>query len=135
MKLADQWLLIKFTAVVFLSLAAFSVADAQERGDTVVFLIAHSFPQPTPPARPSDVLIFTGRSLGTLDTTGCLAGEHPVYQAILVDRDAARASRRIEVVVLSHQEVSPGTRVNSLIAQSSCVSGGTTYNRYEGTVD
>ena len=113
-----------------------STLIGQQRGDTIVFLVHASDPQPAPPARPNDALLYTGRTIGFVDATGCEGGSFPLQRAVLVDRDATGAPLNLEVITISHVDpVAPGTRVRLLSFVRDCFIGGVPYNVYQGTAD
>lgn len=66
-----------FAAALLLSVALASPLVAQQPGDTVEILIDVAFPQPEPPARVNDVIMVTGRSLGTVDIAGAASASMP----------------------------------------------------------
>jgi hypothetical protein len=71
-----------------------------------------------------------------VDTFGCGGGSHPVQNAVLVDPDAARSGRIVGIIIAyATDPVHPGTKLNFLNFDSPCTIGGTSYNRYTGTVE
>jgi hypothetical protein len=87
-----------------------------------------------------DIVIFTGRSQGTVDIGDCANGGF-LQTATVVDPGDGRATR-LSYIVLTHwsdrmwiKEAPPapaGTRVGNLVHLGSCAS--TAYNRYRGVV-
>jgi len=130
--------------LLVLTLAGFAVivsstsgARAQQPGEAISVLIPAAGNQPEPdPGPPTDMLVITGRSLGTVNVAGCGAGEHPLQMAILVDPDGGRASRRVEVININQgTPIPPGTRLLNFDFQTDCTIGGEAYKRYTAVVD
>jgi hypothetical protein len=118
-----------------------SSARAQDRlpeGTVVTFIV----PTGTE-IKLDDMVIFTGRSSGTIDATGCGGGEHHVQQVMIIDPGGGRATRtRVESIVLSQETpVRNGTRLTNLAlvppgsVTPSCAIGSTGYDKYSGTVE
>ncbi len=106
-------------------------------GDGITVLIPVSSNQPEPdPGPPTDMLVFTGRSLGTVNVAGCSTGEFPIQRAVLVDPDGGRASRNLEVVNITVlPQIPPGTRLRSFAFQTICSAGGVLYKRHTAVVE
>lgn len=135
MKQAKGFMVAIGMAVVFSIATGAGSALALEPGDQVIFRLPAAGIQPEPPTFTADKIIYTGGKMMTIDTAGCVPGEHPMQNGVLVDPGGVYPSGTVVIITISQFEpVPPGTRLDSLTGAGSCFIGGTEYNRYQGTV-
>ncbi len=126
--------------VFILSAVGFSMlsaprASAESPGDQVLFIVPAGIG--VTPGPDGDVVIATGRSQGTIDTTGCASGAHHVQSAVYVDPGSGnRATRTARMIVLSQTDpVRNGTRIGNLVQSIQCAIGDDNYDRFFGIVE
>jgi hypothetical protein len=115
---------------------AILVTDGAQAQEGLLVVIPADANQPAPAGPgPGAMIVFTGRALTTVETTGCRDGTFPMQQGIVIDPGADRASRVVSVILLSQTEpVAPGTRLGGLTYEGDCELAGTTYSIYNGVL-
>src|SRR5438067_1890147 len=83
---------------------------------------------------PGDVLVFTGKPIGTMTLDACGGGtSSPVQDGVVVDQGGGRATRLTHVIVTSQTTpLAPGTKVTDLAAGGACHTNGADYGIYTG---
>ena len=86
-----------------------------------------------------DIVLFTGRSLGTTASFPCTvdpASMDHVQAVTVVDPGAGRAARRFDVIVLNRAEpLRPGSRLGNLVPAGNCTPPDGKFVRFSGTLE
>lgn len=107
---------------------------AQSQGDILEFLVDNNTANDIITGNIGDVVVFTGRSQGTVAVGDCAAGDRHLQPAVIIDPGDGRATRVKDVIPTSQETpVRSGTRVGNLQPLGPCNNG--QYQKFQGTVE
>ena len=124
---------VAFVAIAMGALSASSGLIAQTQ--TIDFVAPAGTPVTV--GTGGDVLIFTGRAIGTMETGTCgSTSSGPVHNAIVIDPGSGgRPTFDLTVIVVSQSDpVNPGTKLTDLHVVGGCEISGGPYIVYRGDV-
>lgn len=133
---------IAFAALLSLGLTGLGmlglppVADAQQAGSVVTFLV----PSGMPITAASDVVVYIAQPQGFMTVGGnCTIGAttaFPVHNGVITDPGGGRATRFIGLITVSQTTPVPsGTLVDNLSGPTSCTTAsGLNEDKWQGTV-
>ena len=136
------FLIVAITLSGILVSPASKAGQPLESGTVVVFFLEASGNQPEPdPGPPTDMLLFTGGRIFSIELPGCSDILLSLHNAVLVDVNGPRSSRTVSVIAFpvpvagEAVPIPPGTRLTSSNAAGGCISDGISYRKYYAVVE
>jgi hypothetical protein len=102
---------------------------------TIEFVVPRGTPVTT--GGGGDVVVFTGRPLGTMETSGDCGGGHtnvPVQNVVAIHPGSGH-SNHFTVILASSEPIPPGTRLTDVEILGICTITGFEYDKYRGHIN
>ena len=125
-----------FLGLIAITLSALSSSTGLvAQATTIEFAVPPDTPVTT--GAGEDVVVFTGRPLGTIESVGdCGSFTNGAVQNVVAIHPNAGHSNHFTVIVIDHSEpIHPGTKLTDITGLGFCTISGSTYSKYQGTVN
>jgi hypothetical protein len=86
----------------------------------------------------ADVVVFTGKPIGTMETSGDCGGGHtnvPVQNVVAIHPGSGHSNHFTVILASQSEPTPPGTRLTDLEILGICTISGSLYDKYRGRVN